>query len=171
MDAKKGNSFLIMLAVLAMLFSSLACSLAGSLNTGKDLDINVSLKESDVNSILDRSTNRMNESDQLLKKIDRVDFQDGVIKVYGTYQRNGETKEGSYNVSLSAENGQLVAKIVDVNIEGMTVDSSQVTKINDELSKDLSKTASENQGKVEFTKVDVTDDAVNIGVKVILNNK
>ncbi len=171
MKTQNRNSVLIVLMALAMLLATLACSFTGSLNTGKDLNVNVSLKESDINHILENSTSKLDQKDDLLDKIDHVDLKDGVIQVFGTYERDGATKEGSYNVSLSAENGQLMAKIVEVNIEGITLDSSQVTKINDELSKDLSQAASENQGKVEFTKVEVTDDAVNISVKVILNNK
>ncbi len=171
MKTQKRNYVLFVLVALAILLVTLACSFTGSLNTGKDLNVNVSLKESDINRILENSTSQLDQNDELLRKIDSVDCKDGVIQVFGTYEQDGVTKKGSYSVSLSAENGQLVAKIVDVSIEGITLDSPQVAKINDELSKDLSKAASENQGKVEFTKVEVTDDAVNISVKVILNNK
>jgi hypothetical protein len=156
--------------VLAMILAGLACSFSGRIDSANNLVVNVELKESDINRLLERNSERL-DKDAILRKITKVDLQEGLIRVFGTYEKEGVTLEGSYDLEMKAENGQLMVEIVGVDIEGVELSDERIQRMNDELSKDLAESARESHDEVEFTKVEVTEEAVKISLKVKITTK
>jgi hypothetical protein len=153
------NTFGPLLAFAALLLASLACSFTGDLRRGGTLEF--SLSEDRINDLLNRSTNNLDEDDLLLDEITQVDIQDGRIQVFGDYtDENGATQEGSYEITMAAEDGALVVEIVAVDIEGMTMDDPRVQQANEKIADALSEAAAQNQGEVAFTAVEVKDGEV-----------
>jgi hypothetical protein len=167
MNTSKNRTLWVTIVALILVFANLACSFSGSLNSNEGLTVNIELQESDLNSILERSNSRIDDEDALLKDVDQVDFQDGLVRVFGTYDLDGVSGEGSYDVAVSAEDGALVAEIVGVDIEGVSLDDPRIERINEELSRELAESAQESQGEVEFTNVEVTDDVMKLSVRIM----
>ena len=158
----------MILAVVAMLaMGSLACSFSTFDFRSGDANIDLTLQEVEINTLLSESENHVDESDILLKQVTSVDLQDGFVRVFGTYdQSNGKEATGSYDVDLRAVNGELKAEIIGVDVEGANLDDPRIQHVNDELAESLARTARESNGEVEFQSVVITDDALNMQVTV-----
>lgn len=163
----KQNKFIRIaaLAVLILLVSS-ACSLfnfgiKGLTTRGDRASVTIELKEDEVNRWFKDKFLHVDTQDELLEQITSVDMHEGVIRVFGTYrQADGTTADGSYDVSLGAEDGKLLAKIVAVDIQDLAVTDERVQKLNDKLAQELSKVATESRSDVQFTSVSVTEDTL-----------
>jgi len=76
--------------------------------------------------------------EQLLDDITRVELHDGFIRYLGTkVQPDRADVDGSFNVSLEAENDVLKARIVAVNIPGIGLNDHRVVESNRELEYEL----------------------------------
>jgi hypothetical protein len=159
------------LAVLAMLLlSSLACSFSSDAFQKGSADIDIALKESDINTLLQNSRNDIHDEDALLKRITQVELHDGFVRVFGDYDRpDGSTASGSYDATFRAEDGALKAEIIAVDLENISLSDERVQRINQELAESLERSARESKGEVEFKTVDVTEDAMSMKVKVYWN--
>jgi len=170
------RNFPAILAVLALLLmATVACSFSGNTFKSGSAQINVSLKESEINTLLENSTNHIEEEDVLLKKITRVELHDGFLRVFGVYDRpGGGEADGSYDVTFRAEDGALKAEITGVEMESadgaVTLSDQRIQRLNEELASALERSARESQGEVEFESVEVTEDALNMQVKVNWNS-
>jgi hypothetical protein len=161
------------LVALFILLTASACTFTGvPVPHGNSMDIQATLNESDVNTLLSDSHNHVQDkSHDLLDQITSVDMQDGLIRVYGTRTNRGETVSGSYDVTLKAEDGALKAQIVAVNIPGMSLDDPRVQNANQEIARSLSRSAAENRDNVTFTSVKITDSAMQVNLSVRWNQK
>lgn len=167
------RKFPAILAVLALLImTSVACSFSSNALQSGNAQFNVSLKENEINTLLENSTNHIEEEDVLLKEITEIEMHDGFLRVFGTYDRPGGSEaNGSYDVTFRAEDGALKAEIIGVDMETaggspITLDDKRIQNLNDEIAEALARSARESQGEVEFESVAVTDDALTMQVKV-----
>lgn len=153
------------LAVFVLMLSA-ACVVT-DLARGKPVSITVNLSESQLNDLIQRSSDNLNESENLLKRITSVDMQPGLVRVYGEYDRpDGVTAEGSYDFTMDTRDGQLEVEVVAVNLGGMTLDDPRVTRINETLKADLTQAARESGASLRFEDVKITDDTLSMTVTV-----
>ncbi len=151
--------FLLMMAIPAM-----AC-LSSITGDEPNLEVTVALSEDAVNRLLRYSFVEQDE-DNLFDDITSIDMQPGLIRMYGTYTHSdGSTVPGSADLTMSAKDGVLNAEITAVDIAGLDIDHPRVTHINDVLAKAFAEEASEND-KVEFVRVNITADVMEITVRV-----
>jgi hypothetical protein len=169
----QNRNFPAILAVLALLvMASVACSFSGNTFKSGNAQINLSLKEGEINTLLENSTNHIEDEDVLLKKITQIEMHDGFLRVFGLYdQANGVEANGSYDVTFKAEDGALKAEIIGVEMEtadgsALSLSDKRIQHLNDELAEALAHSARESQGEVEFESVSITEDVLNMQVKV-----
>ncbi|MBT3240253.1 MAG: hypothetical protein HON98_00795 [Chloroflexi bacterium] len=74
------------------------------------------------------------EGDNLFNLMTGYDMQPEYIRVWGTYSRpNGESAPGFADVTFSVENGELVTKIIETDMEGVDVDDPRVLQFNEDI--------------------------------------
>jgi hypothetical protein len=106
----------------------------------------------------------------MLDEVDRLEMHDGYMRFIGTCQQpDGSVVDGSIDLSLGAENGGLVARIIAVNIPGLTLDDPLVVMANHDLEVSLSTDDFGAGADVYFQDVRVTEDGLQIEVKVDVN--
>ena len=164
--------FGILAALVVLILSSAACSFSAVDLKSGTARINVTLQENEINHLLDRSTNHVEDSDFLLREITKVELNDGFIRVFGTYDKqDGREATGSYDVVLRADNGELKAEITGVDIEGVELNDSRIQRLNEEMADSLTRSARDSRGEVEFESVDITGSAVTMQVKTMWETK
>ena len=130
--------------------------------------VDVSLPESVVNQILQGAvTNTSGDSsDEILDEIDNVDMKPGIITVTGKRTMPDGTKaNGTFDLSLTAENGQLKASVSNIHIEGTEVTQETVNQINERIASALAQSASKDD-RSEITSVSITDNALQMVVTI-----
>ncbi|GEM_PF-1633418 len=162
----KKSAMLLGVFVLILALSSVACAFGGVQMDGNTMSVTIELNEAQVNQMLSQPDANVS-SNVLLDEITSVDMQDEVIKVFGRYTKeDGTQAEGSYEVTFYDENGELKAEIVAVDIEGYSIDDPRVAEINNRMAEELAKSASESQGEVRFTDVQIADGKLKMTVEV-----
>jgi len=138
---------------------TLACGLSGRTLT-------ITINESDVNRLIERAL-VTDANDDLIAQVTSVDMHDGFIRVSGTYRREtGATVSGSCDLVIRAQDGMLQAEITAIDVEGFSVSDARIANLNERLTKAFAQAAAGNQGQIEFTSVEITADALKIGVKL-----
>jgi len=128
--------------------------------------VDASLPESVVNSILQKSVVTGDNQNDLLNQIDSVDMKPGLITVTGQRTNPDGTKTpGSFDLSLSAVNGQLKASVSNVKVQGEPVSQATIDQINQRIADDLAKSASSSD-KAEITSVSITDTALQFVITI-----
>ena len=130
--------------------------------------LDVSLPESVVNPILQGAV--VNDSgsggDAILTQIDSVDMKPGIITVTGKRTMpDGTLANGTFDLSLNAENGQLKASVSNIHVEGMEVTQAMIDQINERIASALAKSASSDD-KSEINSVSITDSALQFVVTI-----
>ncbi|MCA9985883.1 MAG: hypothetical protein KDE09_23310 [Anaerolineales bacterium] len=133
----------------------LACGLPG-LEDGY-LNLNFEIDESRFEDMMRDGTFNVNNQN-VFDEINDVEFSDGQIHVTGT--RNGV--EGYFDFTISAADNQLQVAIIDYEMAGLELDIDQ---LNEQLATSLAG-ASGQSGEVEWTNVEVTDDAIVMDIRV-----
>lgn len=130
--------------------------------------LDVSLPESVVNPILQGAvvTDSGSSDDKILTQIDSIDMKPGVISVTGKRTLpSGTVANGSFDLSLSAENGQLKASVSNVHVEGMEVTQAMVDQINERIASALAKSASSDD-KAQINSVNITDNSLQFNITI-----
>jgi hypothetical protein len=155
---KTRNAKQVLLFVLSTLIVlTLAC--AGLTET-----LFISLSESRVNEILQEVASSATP-DNIMVEVANVDMRDGFIRVYGSFQlETGSTVEGSCDVVISAQDGQLDAEITAVEIAGINLGDVGFDQANEAIEEAFS-TATPNN-VVSFESVTITEDELVIEVRV-----
>ena len=103
----------------------------------------------------------------LLVDVDRMEFHDGYLRFLGSrFMPDGSRVDASIDVSLGAENGDLTARIIAVNIPGMTLSDPFILRINQDLQADLQFEDYDPEADVQFQEVQVTEDALRMKIRV-----
>ena len=129
--------------------------------------INVSLSESDVNQILQQAADVAVGSDAPVE-ITSVDIQEGFVRVYGTYTWEGITVDGSADLTLTVEDGNLYAEITSVDAQGIQIEGDLIERANEELTRSFTEAASQND-RVTFTSVAIGGDEVTLSFRINLD--
>ena len=100
----------------------------------------------------------------------RVELHDGYIRFVGTkLQPDGSEVEGSLDLSLTAENGQLKAKVFAVDIPGIDINNLCVVESNEELEYAFTHMLDYTPGDVMFKEVTVEEGVLRMKIQVNIN--
>jgi len=103
----------------------------------------------------------------VLDRATRVELHDGYIRFVGTkLQPDGSEVEGSLDLSLTADNAQLKAKIFAVDIPGVDLNDRCVTESNKELEYAFTHMLDYTPGEVLFQEVTVEEDVLRMKIQV-----
>jgi len=128
--------------------------------------IDVSLPESAVNTILKESVVTGDNQNDVLNQIDSVDMKPGLISVAGKRTLvDGTLVNGTFDLSLTAENGQLKASVSNVQVGGEPVSQEAINRINERIASRLAQSASDND-QSEVTSVNITDSALQFVITI-----
>jgi hypothetical protein len=165
---RKNTWFYVVLA--SILLVSMACSMGGISVSKDSASVTITLTEDQMNTILERATTTIKtEFDQyrLLDEITSVNMQDGVMTVHGKRNMDdGSQVDGSYAITMGAANGILQVAIQDVNIPGVEATKDMITKVNQIIQDELTKSVKESNGEVSFEDASITSGKLSIKVKV-----
>ncbi len=157
----------IILALAAIVLSTLACSFS-TVNFEKgSARVTVSLHESEINTLLEHSTNDIKDKDEdfLLNEVTSVELHEGYIRAFGPYNKtDGSQATGSYDATVKAVNGELEVVITNVDIDGVTLSDARVERLNKRIADELSRSARESKDDVRFESVEITDSALTVQV-------
>ena len=150
--------------LLIMALAATACGTSIAVDS-TGVEITVPLSESVVNRLLRHSVVDQDD-DNLLDEITSIDMQPGLIRMFGTYTNSdGSSVPGSVDLTMSAKDGALNAEITAVDIAGLDIDHPRVTHVNDLMSDAFADEASDDD-EVEFVNVDITEDGMEITIRV-----
>lgn len=159
MPANHTRRFYLLAFILSLTLVTLACNLS------KDASIWITLKEEDLNRVLENSVTQVKGDNVFLREIDRVDIQKDKIVIFGTFETpDGTTADGSVALGLSTKNGKLQAEIYDVEVAGISANDKRIKHLNDELSRALSEAAEQSKGRVSIDWIEIQEDALKLKV-------
>jgi hypothetical protein len=103
----------------------------------------------------------------LLVDVNHLELHDGYLRFVGTrVLPDGSRVPGSIDLSLAAEKGGLTAKIIAVDIPGIKFTDPVIVKINQDIEAELTSMDFELGAVVRFERVQVTEDALLMKVRV-----
>jgi len=167
------NPVLFVAALLALVaLTSLACTFSGVRMRTNSPVIDVTFDQNDIDQLhLNTDAHANHPYDQLLDEITRIELHDGFIRFLGTVVLPDWSEvDGSFDMSLGAENGVLKARIIAVNIPGIDLNDWRVLEINNEWEDDLTQVLVDSHGEVLFKEVVVQEDELRIKVQVYIDD-
>ncbi len=106
----------------------------------------------------------------VLDRATRIELHDGYMRFVGTkLQPDGSEVEGSLDLRLTAENAQLKARIIAVDIPGVDLNNRCITESNEELEYAFAHMLDLTPGEVLFKEVTVEEDVLRMKVQVDIN--
>ncbi len=100
--------------------------------------------------------------EDLLDRITRVELHDGYIRFIG----ENNSVEGSFDLSLTAEDGMLKAEVIAVDIPGFELGDEVVTEANQELEEAFTDMLANSNGEVVFQEVSVVEGGLRLKIQV-----
>ncbi len=155
----KGRLFLLFAIVSLMLLTACKAQVEVRPSPGSGVAITVTMTEEEVN---DAISGALELGGNPLLRNPQVDLQDGAVVITGEHERReGEGRvSGTIRLTLSAEDGVLVAQITDMEIEGTEVSDEQIAQLNERLAEALSNRAGRGRRVLRLDSVTVTDDSI-----------
>lgn len=125
--------------------------------------VTAKLTESDINAAV---SDALAQTANPLLRDPKVDLQNGAIVINGEHDRrdgNGRIS-GSLTLSLTVQDGALLAQISAVSIEGENIPLTDpsVVSLNQKLADNFSRRANRENRQITFTSVSITNDAVEV---------
>jgi hypothetical protein len=158
----------ILFSLLALSLLLAACGVGLSVNTDAEGNtiLDVSLPETVVNEIIKGAVTSDSAGDvnAILNQIDSLDMKPGLISVAGKKTlADGTQVNGTFDVALATENGQLKASVSNVQVAGEPVSQETINQINERIASALAQSASSND-QAEINSVSITDTALQMVV-------
>jgi len=101
-------------------------------------------------------------------QVEQVELQDGFLRVYGDYlPEAGEALAGSFDMTLSVEEGALVAQVAAVDILGVQLTDGWLQQNSDWLAQSLAGAAAQGRQGVEIVSVKISQQALQIGLRFL----
>ncbi len=162
------KKYVILTGLLLIGIFAAACGTSLNIKTNEagDTVIEVGLPESVVNTILSESVTTGDTENDLLTKVTSVDMKPGLITVTGTRTlADGTEAPGSFDLSLSTDNGTLHAAVSNVQIQGYSFTDDQLARLNQRIADSLSNSASDKKD-AQITSVNITDTSLQFVVTI-----
>lgn len=162
------RTILFVFALLALMaLTSLACSFSGPDMGSVSSTVDITLTQEMFDRMSPDAEFRLDRGCEPLDEIDRIELHDGFIRFLGTsFLTGGTEREGSFDLSLAAQDGMLKAEIVSVDIPGMDLHDDCIVDANVHMEADLSHLA-DPQSEVLFEEVKVEEGLLRM--KVLVN--
>ncbi len=147
---------------------SLACSIGGLTLGRNSATLDVKIKEDQLNQIFERIAGQtFYGGESLLERLDRVEMHEGFVRVYGSHNLpDGSPVNGSFDVSIAAQNNILQVQVTAVDFAGMDLNDERIQNVNQTLSEELTRLVTETSGDVSFQKAEVHEDALYLTVEM-----
>jgi hypothetical protein len=100
--------------------------------------------------------------ENLLDRVNRVELHDGFIRFYGENDR----LEGSFDLSLTAEDGAFKAEVIAVDIPGRELNDTVVARANQELEEAFTEMVEESNGEVVFQEVTIAEGGLRLKFQI-----
>lgn len=108
--------------------------------------------------------------DGLLDNVTRKELHEVTIRFPGTRRLpDGSALDSSFELSMRAENGILVARVTAVDIPGVELNDPTVVEINEDIESDLSSMDIDLNSEVLFKEVKLTEDALRMKIQVTVS--
>ena len=103
----------------------------------------------------------------LLDSVNRVELYDGYLRFVGfRLQSDGSWVHGTVDLYLGAEDDRLVARVIAVDIPGITIEDPVVVEINREIKMEFDRAMFSSDADVLFKEVQVTDEELHLKIQV-----
>lgn len=159
---------LISLLSIGLLLAACGVGLSVKTDAQGNTVLDVSLPETVVNEIIKGAVTSDvgGDANAILNQIDSLDMKPGLISVAGKKTlADGTQVNGTFDVTLAAENGQLRASVSNVQVGGSPVSQETINQINERIASALAQSASDND-QAEITSVNITDTALQFVVTI-----
>lgn len=158
----------ILLAVVILAFVTAACGFQtyspGRITEVIDLSLNEELFSQSAPTF---EVHGHDFWDGLLVDVNRMELHDGYLRFLGSrIMPDGSRQPASIDASLGTDQGDLTARVIAVDIPGIKLTDPVIVGINQDLRVDLSPQDFDPFSDLQFEKVQVTEDALLMQVKV-----
>jgi hypothetical protein len=166
------NTLFALAAVAALFLATTACSFSvprlGNINQEVEVSIPAEMFNNRGPHFTVGDTDLLNGA--LLDRTTKVELHDGFVRFYGfRTQPDGSEVPGSFDMTLTAENDKLSARITSVDIPGMKVTDPLVVRLNNEIKVDLTGMDFDQHAEVLFKEVRITAESLYMKVQVNLD--
>lgn len=151
---------MVVLAVLALALVGCRANLQIERSADGGVDVTATISEQDVNAAV---ADALAQSNPLLRN-PQVDLQPGQIVITGEHdRRDGQgTVSGSLTVTVTVQNGALLAQITSAQIEGLDLSDERIQAFNQRLSENFQRRADNRTGQITFKSVTITDNELQV---------
>ena len=131
--------------------------------TTSNREITINLKETNINQVIQEAA----AIQDLPFQVQSVDMQDGMMRVFMSYRKpSGSELTGVYDISLKADQGQLKAEILKVEMDGLVLDQPILDKIAELITKDFINASSNIRGQVSFQSLQIHEDGLQMVLQI-----
>lgn len=138
-----------------------------------NLSIDITVSEATLNTIAERANNEANagtSDDVLFDQVTRVEMiEPDIIRVFGEAEVDGVVRSGSYDVQIGAASGALRLAIVDVDMEGVTLDDPRLAAANAKLQEAFADQLRSEGGEGPISGARIEDGALKLEIDAPLN--
>ncbi|MCA0454668.1 MAG: DUF2993 domain-containing protein [Chloroflexi bacterium] len=129
------------------------------------VDATVTLTEQEVN---DAVVDALSKQTNPLLRNPKVDLQNGQILINGEHERrDGQgTVSGSVTVTITVQNGGLLAQVTQANIEGWDASDARVAEFNQHLVEGFNRRANRDNGQLTFKAITITDSNLSFTINI-----
>lgn len=161
----------LVMALLLFATSGLASGCI-SLQDG-NLNITVRISADRINQLIALAGERViTDNGQIVGEIDSIEMvEPNVVRIHGSYNLpQGGTTTGSMDMAFSAQGGTIKVEVVDVDADGLNLDSEPIRQLNEELEQSFAQDlATHHEGDGGVTSVQIVEDALEINISAPLN--
>ncbi len=120
------------------------------------VDATVSLTEQEVN---DAVVEALSKQGNPLLRNPKIDLQPGQLVINGEHERrDGKgTVSGSVSVTITVQNGSLLAQVTKADIEGYDASDPRIAEFNQKLADAFNRRANRDNKQITFTAITITD--------------
>ena len=120
------------------------------------VDATVSLTEQEVNDTVAEALSK--QANPLLRN-PKIDLQAGQLVINGEHERrDGKgTVSGSVTMTVTLQNGSLLAQITKADIEGFDASDPRIAEFNQKLADAFNRRANRDNKQITFTAITITD--------------
>lgn len=168
----RNSPVMFVLAILAIVaLSSSACSFSRARGGTISPVVDITITQDEFDQSPPTITIHSNGPyDRLLDRITHVEIHDGFIRYLGTrVQADGFEVDGSFDLSLGAENDMLKARIVAVDIPGIDLDDPCIVEANHEMEDELTRLVADPHSEVLFKEVTAREGELRMKIQVNIN--
>ena len=166
----RNNQILSAMALLVLLaISASACSFSTTSVGPVTQTVEISIDQEQFDQAFPQSRVHMDGPyNRLLDKVTAVEIHDGFIRYIGTKTlADGSQAQGSFDLSVGAQNDMLKARIVAVDIPGVDLNDARILKANAEMEAELAKMLTDSSAQVLFKEVKATEG--NLRLKLVVH--